>query len=328
MPAHSHGLQEGMTSGPRILVALGGNAILKHRGSGTAEEQFANVGETCRELVGMIQKGYRIAITHGNGPQVGDILLKNECAKESLPMMPLDVCGAESQGMIGYFFQQSMDRELVAAGLSCPVVTVLTQSLVDPEDPAFLSPSKPIGPFYTHFEASRLRVEKGWEVMNDAGRGWRRVVPSPEPVEIVEGSSLATLYEEGMIVIACGGGGIPVIRGPDGSLSGVEAVIDKDHTAALFASLIKAEILLILTDVDRIALSYGRPDQRDLEAMTVSEAERYLAEGHFLPGSMGPKVEAAVRFVRAGGKKAIVTSLPKGIEALEGRAGTTITKGN
>ncbi|MDD1718377.1 MAG: carbamate kinase, partial [Methanoregulaceae archaeon] len=257
----------------------------------------------------------------------GDILLKNECAKESLPMMPLDVCGAESQGMIGYFFQQSMDRELTSAGLSCPVVTVLTQTRVDPDDPAFRSPSKPIGPFYTHFEASRLREEKGWVVVNDAGRGWRRVVPSPEPVEIVEGSSLATLYEEGMIVIACGGGGIPVIRVPDGSLSGVEAVIDKDHSAALFATLIRADILLILTDVERIALNFGRPDQRDLTAMTVSEAERFLSDGHFAPGSMGPKVEAAIRFVRAGGERAIVTSLVKGLDALEGRAGTTITKG-
>jgi carbamate kinase len=327
MPVNNCCPPEGGTRGPRLLVALGGNAILKHRGTGTAEEQFANVRETCRELVGMIREGYRIAITHGNGPQVGDILLKNECAKESLPMMPLDVCGAESQGMIGYFFQQSMDRELTSAGLSCPVVTVLTQTRVDPDDPAFRSPSKPIGPFYTHFEASRLREEKGWVVVNDAGRGWRRVVPSPEPVEIVEGSSLATLYEEGMIVIACGGGGIPVIRVPDGSLSGVEAVIDKDHSAALFATLIRADILLILTDVERIALNFGRPDQRDLTAMTVSEAERYLSAGHFAPGSMGPKVEAAIRFVRAGGERAIVTSLVKGLEALEGRAGTTITKG-
>ncbi len=310
--------------GPRLLVALGGNAILKHRGTGTAEEQFATVRETCREIVGMIRMGYRVAITHGNGPQVGDILLKNECAKDTLPMMPIDVCGAESQGMIGYFLQQSMDQELTAAGLSCPVVTILTQTRVDLLDPAFQRPSKPIGPFYTSLEASRLRSEKGWTIINDAGRGWRRVVASPEPVEIIEGPSLAALYEEGMIVIACGGGGVPVSRNERGELRGVEAVIDKDYTASLFAHIIKADILLILTDVEKVALHFGRKDQHDIDTMTVSEAEGYLQAGHFPPGNMGPKIEAAVRFVRAGGKKAIITSLPSGAEALEGRAGTLI----
>ncbi len=307
-----------------VLIALGGNAILQHKEKGTSEEQFENVRKTCEEMVRLVAEGYRIAITHGNGPQVGDILLKNEIAKNTLPAMPLDVCGAESQGMIGYMMQQSMYNELRKAGLNIPVATVLTQTLVRKDDPAFQSPTKPIGPFYTAMEASRLRVEKGWTVINDSGRGYRRVVPSPIPASITEGSVIKELFNQGTIVIACGGGGVPVLADENGALQGVEAVIDKDHGAALLATLISADILLILTDVEKVALNYGRPNQKDIDDMTTGEAKMYLAEGHFPGGSMGPKVESAIRFLEAGGERAIITSIGRALDALKGKAGTTI----
>ncbi len=307
-----------------VLIALGGNAILQHKEKGTSEEQFENVRKTCEEMVRLVAEGYRIAITHGNGPQVGDILLKNEIAKNTLPAMPLDVCGAESQGMIGYMMQQSMYNELRKAGLNIPVATVLTQTLVRKDDPAFQSPTKPIGPFYTAMEASRLRVEKGWTVINDSGRGYRRVVPSPIPASITEGSVIKELFNQGTIVIACGGGGVPVLADENGALQGVEAVIDKDHGAALLATLISADILLILTDVEKVALNYDRPNQKDIDDMTTGEAKMYLAEGHFPGGSMGPKVESAIRFLEAGGERAIITSIGRALDALKGKAGTTI----
>jgi carbamate kinase len=311
--------------GKKILVALGGNAILKHGENGTAEEQFENVKKTCKILVDLICEGHKIAITHGNGPQVGDILLKNELSKNSLPPMPLDVCGAESQGMIGYMLQQSMHNELKSAGLDISIVAVITQTLVDKNDPAFKNPTKPIGPLYTAMEASTLRKEKGWTIINDGGRGYRRVVSSPNPTAIVESVSIKELYDHGVIVIACGGGGIPLITNDDNmTLQGVEAVIDKDHAAALFATLISADILLILTDVDKVALNYGRPDQKELDAITIEDAEKYLAEGHFPAGSMGPKVESAIRFVRSGGEKAIITSIEFAKSSLQGSGGTTI----
>jgi len=308
----------------KVLVALGGNAILKHEERGTAEEQLENIRTTCREMVELIREGYRIAITHGNGPQVGDILLKNELSKDTLPPMPLDVCGAESQGMIGYMIQQSMDVELRAAGMNIPTQTILTQTIVDEDDPAFRKPTKPIGPFYTALEASRLREEKGWTIVMDSGRGYRRVVPSPNPVSMVESESIKDLFEHGFVVIASGGGGVPVVRDRTGRLRGVDAVIDKDHSAAVFAKLVEAETLMILTDVDHASLNFGRPDQKDLGRITVTEAKEYIAQGHFAPGSMRPKVESAVRFVESGGKRAIITSIEKWRAALKGEAGTQI----
>jgi len=308
----------------RVLVALGGNAILRHKESGTKEEQFENVQETAEHLLPLIRSGCRIAITHGNGPQVGDILLKNELAKHVLPPMPLDVCGAESQGMIGYMIQNSLTNVLSSAGIHVPTVTLLTQVLVDSRDPAFQNPSKPIGPYYTAMEAVKLRSEKGWTVMQDSGRGYRRVVPSPEPREILEGEAIATLFNEGAIVVACGGGGIPVVRDARGCLQGVEAVIDKDLSAGLFAGLIGADTLLILTDVEKVYLNYGRPDQEELVEVTAEEATCHQKAGQFPPGSMGPKIEAAVRFVRSGGERTIITTPPLAAAALEGRAGTTI----
>ena len=311
----------------KILVALGGNAILQHGEKGSAAEQMANVRKTCAELVRLIMKGHHIAITHGNGPQVGDILLKNEIAKNSLPPMPLDVCGAESQGMIGYMIQQSMGSELRSAGLDRSVATVVTQTEIDINDPAFNNPSKPIGPFYTEMEAIKLREEKGWRVIDDSGRGYRRVVPSPNPVAIVEGDVIRRLFDAGVIVVAAGGGGVPVVgtSGGGGNVRGLEAVIDKDHSAALMASALEAEILLMLTDVEKVSLHFGGPNEKKLDKLSVAECKRYLAEGQFPLGSMGPKIESAVRFLESGGTKAIITSLEMAEAALVGRAGTVIT---
>ena len=310
--------------GRAVVIALGGNAILQHRETGTAEEQFANVQKASRQIATIAAEGYAVAFTHGNGPQVGDILLKNELAKETLPPMPLDVCGAESQGMIGYMLQQSMQEALREAGLDRPVATVLTQTLVDGDDPAFTNPEKPIGPFYTAMQARRLESEKGWRMVRIPGQGSRRVVPSPRPVALVEERAIATLFSAGTIVIAAGGGGVPVVADGGGTLRGVEAVVDKDLTAALLARLVGAEDLLILTDVERVALNYGRPDQQKIGEMTVREAQRHLAAGQFPPGTMGPKIEAALGFLEAGGKRATIASLEGAFRALSGRAGTRI----
>jgi carbamate kinase len=313
--------------GRRVLVALGGNAILRHKESGTAEEQLQNVREVSRLIARLAAGGSHIAITHGNGPQVGDILLKNEMAKKILPPMPLDICGAESQGMIGYLLQQSLVNELRLAGMDTRVATVLTQTLVDEDDPAFRDPQKPIGPFYTALEATKLKGEKGWTIVNDAGRGYRRVVPSPEPVEILEGTMIRTLYDEGFMVIASGGGGVPVLRDrKNGTIGGVEAVIDKDHSAAVLAGVLGVGVLLILTDVDNAYLNFERPGQRALGKIALGEAQRHMEAGHFLKGSMLPKIESAIRFLRSGGEISIITSPALAEEALAGRAGTIITR--
>lgn len=313
--------------GTRILVSLGGNAILKHTETGTAEEQIYNIRKICRLLAQMVKAGNHVAITHGNGPQVGDILLKNELAKETLPPMPLDVCGAESQGMIGYMLQQSLHNELRLVGIDRRVVTILTQTLVDINDPAFRDPGKPIGPFYTAHESKKLKDEKGWTLINDAGRGYRRVVPSPEPREIVEDGMIKAMFDKGYIVIAAGGGGVPVVRnGNEGTLSGIEAVIDKDHSAVLLANIISAEILLILTDVDNAFLNFGRNDCKPLGSIMAGDARRYLEEGHFAKGSMAPKIESALRFIAWGGKEAIISSPSQAILSLSGKAGTIITR--
>jgi carbamate kinase len=308
----------------RVLVALGGNAILKHGEEGTAEEQIANVRSTCGKIVEIIRNGHSLAITHGNGPQVGDILLKNEAAKNTLPQMPLDICGAESQGMLGYMLQQSMHNELKSAGTTMAVTTVLTQTIVNRNDPAFAHPTKPIGPFYTAMEAAKLRREKGWTVINDAGRGYRRVVPSPSPIAIVEADAIRKLLDEGILVIASGGGGIPVVKDDAGILQGVDAVIDKDHSAALLAHLLGAEVLLILTDIEKVSLNYGTQKQVDLDTLTAADAKKHLDEGQFPPGSMGPKIESAISFLKAGGKRTVITSLERAMDALRGNAGTTI----
>jgi carbamate kinase len=307
-----------------VLVALGGNAILKHTERGTAEEQMANIRVTSRRLAEIIKEGHRIAITHGNGPQVGDILLKNEIAKATLPPMPIDVCGAESQGMIGYFMQQTLRNELSIQGIDLAVVTVLTQSIVSEDDPALKNPSKPIGPFYTAMEASKLKEERGWAVVNDSGRGWRRVVPSPSPISIVEAEVIKKLFDEGCLVIACGGGGVPVVKGKEGLLKGIEAVIDKDHSAAVMARIVGADTLMILTDVEGVYVNFRKRSQRLIERLTVKEAKVLMENGDLGTGSMAPKVESAVQFVEQGGSRAIITCLECALQGLRGKKGTTI----
>ena len=309
----------------KILVSLGGNAILQRGQKGTIEEQAANVQNTAKHLARLLRRGEKIVITHGNGPQVGNILLQNEIAKDTLPAMPLDVCGAESQGMIGYLLQRAMRSELETGGPNLPVTTIITQTLVDPNDPAFKNPTKPVGPFYNAPESAELERLKGWHMISDSGRGYRRVVPSPTPLDIIEKETIIRLFESGALVISAGGGGIPVIRERDGKLRGVEAVLDKDRTAALLAKIVAADTLLILTDVDRVALNYGKPNQKALDRMTVQDCRKYLMEGQFPPGSMGPKIESAVDFLsNSAGKRVVIASLENAERALEGTAGTTI----
>ncbi len=311
-----------------VVIALGGNAILQPGQKGTFEEQLENVYHTAEQLADMVLSGrWRIVVTHGNGPQVGNILLQNEAGKHLVPPMPMDACGAESQGLIGYMIQQALHNILARRGRpDIPIVTVVTQVLVDKNDPAFQKPTKPVGPFYAKEEALRLQEEKGWHVVEDAGRGWRRVVPSPDPKAIVEKEAIRVLVENRAIVVASGGGGIPVIK-ENGTYRGVEAVIDKDLAGERLAEDVGAHIFLILTDVDRVRLNYRKSNEVALEKMTISEAKRYLEEGHFAKGSMEPKVKACIRFVEAGGELAIIASLNQASAALEGRAGTQIVRG-
>ncbi|QVL57369.1 MAG: carbamate kinase [Simkaniaceae bacterium] len=309
-----------------VLVALGGNALQQSGEKGTIDEQLAHVRETADHLIEILEGGYSLLITHGNGPQVGSILLKNERSEDQLPPMPLDVCGAETQGMIGYMIQQQLRNHLQAKGRKDRVVTLCTQTLVDHKDPAFQTPTKPIGLFYTKEKAEALQKEKGWHIVEQIGKGFRRVVPSPMPVDIVEGELIEELLNQDVIVVACGGGGIPVIQEGNGNLKGVEAVIDKDQTAAVLGEKVGAEILLILTDVEQVALNFGQAKQKNLDHLTVEEARAYLKQGEFGAGSMGPKVEAACSFIESGGKKALITSLAKACDALKGTTGTLISK--
>jgi len=310
-----------------VVVALGGNAILQPGQKGTYEEQLENVRVTGEQLVQMVESGkYKIVITHGNGPQVGNILLQNETAKDVAAAMPLHVCGSESQGLIGYMMQQTLHNLLAAKGRGdIPIVTLITQVVVDKSDDAFTNPTKPVGPFYDEAQAKALESEKGYDVREDAGRGWRRVVPSPDPIEIGEKEAIRQLIAARSIVIASGGGGIPVVR-EDGKLVGVDAVIDKDLAGERLANDVDASIFMVLTDVDQVKLNYKTPEEKGLDTITVDEAKQYHAEGHFAKGSMEPKVRAAIRFIEAGGDRAIITSLDKAFDALEGKAGTTITR--
>ena len=311
--------------GKLAVVAVGGNSITKAGQRGTIPEQFANARETARHIAGMIEKGWDVVITHGNGPQVGNILLRAEMASTVLPGLPLDTCGADSQGAMGYMIQQMLGSELAKKGIKRDVVTVVTQVVVDAADPAFEKPAKPIGPFYTREQAEKRQEDDGWDVVEDANRGWRRVVASPIPVRVVEAASIEALLKAGSLVIAVGGGGIPVVEVPDG-LKGVEAVIDKDHASRLLANDIGADMLLISTDVEQVALNFGEDDEVRLDRMTVEEAKRYHAEGHFAPGSMGPKVIAGIDFIEGGGEEVLITN-PESIgRALDGETGTRIVK--
>ncbi len=310
-----------------VVVALGGNAIIQPGQEGTFEEQMVNVHVTCEQLAHMVESGdYRVVVTHGNGPQVGNLLLQNEAGKDVAAPMPLFALGAESQGFIGLMIQQNLGNLLAEMGKGdIPIATIVTQVVVGKNDPAFANPTKPVGPFYSEEEAKALESDKGYNVREDAGRGWRRVVPSPDPIEINEKAAIRQLVEAKSIVIASGGGGIPVIR-ENGKLVGVDAVIDKDLAGERLAVDVGASIFMILTDVDSVRLNYNTPDEKVLSNITIDEAKKYAEESHFAKGSMEPKVRAAVRFVEAGGEKAIITSLDQAVAALEGNAGTTITK--
>ncbi len=310
----------------KIVIALGGNALQSGKGPATSEAQLAVVRKTCEHIAEISGMGYEIAVVHGNGPQVGRIVMASEAANsEDTPAMPFDVCGAMSQGYIGYHIQQSLLYALNKANRHVPVVTVATQVIVDEHDPAFQHPTKPIGPFYTEKEAEKLMAERGWVMKEDAGRGWRRLVASPRPQRIVEIDAVNQLWDH-TIVITCGGGGIPVLEKMDGHLEGVAAVIDKDFAAELLAEAVEADKFLILTEVEKVAINFNKPDQKNLEHMTLLDATKYIEEGQFPAGSMLPKVEAAMKFVRMyPNKKAIITSLDKAVEALNGETGTVIT---
>jgi len=305
-----------------VVLAVGGNALLRPGDRGTAEEQMLRARETAENIYPLFKK-FKIVVTHGNGPQVGAILLQNENSKNIVPPMPLDICGAMSQGEIGYMLTQSFHNVLEEKRIDKRIVVILTRVLVDKNDPAFKNPTKPIGPFYSEEEAKKLAKEKGWHVIEDSGRGWRRVVPSPEPIEIVEKRAIRSLIDEGFVVIAVGGGGIPVIK-EDGNFVGVEGVIDKDLASATLGKDISADKLIILTSVDRVYLNFGKTNQRAIEKMNVEEARKYMKEGHFKKGSMYPKILASIRFLEHGGKEVLITSPEKIQEALDGENGTII----
>ena len=307
-----------------IVVALGGNAILQAGQKGTCQEQLQNVRIAVSEIVKLIKAGYHIAITHGNGPQVGNLYIQNSLAGEVVPPMPLDVCSAESQGLLGYFIQQEMQNELARNRIALPVATVVTQVLVATNDPAFQNPTKPIGPFHNKKEAALLLEKTSFVMKEDSNHRWRRVVPSPKPIGIVEKDVIRNLVENGYVIIASGGGGIPVVAS-SGGIVGVEAVIDKDLSACCLGIDIKADILLILTDVDRVALYYNTPKQEWIDRMSLEEAYDNLARGHFSEGSIKPKVEAGISFLENGGQSSIIASLLSANLAVQGKSGTTIT---
>jgi carbamate kinase len=311
----------------KLVIALGGNALQEGKGPATAEAQLAVVEKTSDFIADIIERGFQVVLAHGNGPQVGRIVLQNENSVDLTPAMPFDVCGAMSQGMIGYHMQQGLTKALRKRGNNTGAATVVTQVVVNPSDPAFENPSKPIGPFYSEEEAKKLQAEKGYSVKEDAGRGWRRVVASPKPVEIVELPEVQCLIDGGFVVITVGGGGIPVVRDSEGNLSGTAAVIDKDLASERLAEDVDADALLILTAVEQVCLNYGKENEKRLSTISLSEAEQYISEGHFAPGSMLPKIQAACKFAASkAGRRAIITSLDKAVDALNGNAGTVIAK--
>ena len=317
-----------MTSTPKdrplAIVAMGGHAFMLAGEKGTIEQHERNAATIAGHLMALVEREYNVVITHGNGPQVGAGLLRAELAKEEIPPMPLDVLVAETAGNLGYIMQQAMLNQLRRRQMERWVVTVISQVLVDQDDPAFQHPTKPIGPFLDEAEAERRREVLGWNVVEDSGRGWRRVVASPEPRKVLQAMMIRGAAREGHIVISCGGGGIPVRYDENNDIVGVEAVIDKDLTSSLLAAEIGADLLVILTDVENVYLDFKRPEQRALFAVTVAETEEYIRAGHFAAGSMGPKVQAVASFLRKGGKRGLITSPKRMREALDGRGGTHV----
>ncbi len=308
-----------------IVVALGGNALIEEGTEGTIEQQFENTRKSMSAIVGLVKEGHRVVLTHGNGPQAGLHLIRNEAAAAQVAPSTLNVIVADTQGSIGYMIQQSLMNALLDEGIKTEVVTVVTQVVVDKNDPSMLNPTKYVGPFFKEEELDACKA-KGWVMKEDPGRGYRRVVASPIPVDVVEKNVIHELLKNGKVVIAVGGGGVPVCRNGKGRLEGVDAVIDKDRASALLAGLIKADELLILTGVDKVAINYKKPDMKVLDSLSLADAERYMAEGQFPKGSMGPKIEAAMDFIKRGGKTVVITSLEKAQAAVEGKAGTRLVK--
>ena len=310
----------------RIVIAFGGNAIIQKGQQGTVYEQFANTRQAIDNIIGLIREGHQIVITHGNGPQVGHIMVRVEAAKGLAYDVPLGVAVAETQGEMGYMIAQSLQNRLHREKIAREVVAVVTQVVVDRNDPSMLNPTKPVGRFYTEEEAVVMSAQ-GKTMVEDAGRGWRRVVPSPRPTRVVEGPVIRRLVEANDIVIACGGGGMPVYVADDGTYEGIDGVVDKDLASSVLAREIDADDLIILTEVEKVAIHFNKPNQQFLDRLTVAEARQYLQEKHFAPGSMGPKVQAVIDFLEGGGRKAVITSLEKAYEAINGQTGTHFTRG-
>ena len=310
----------------RLVIALGGNAIIPAGQEGTFEQQMSITRATMDQVARLAAAGHEVVLTHGNGPVVGNIVRRGDAgqAVHGIPPMPMFVCGADSQGGLGFMLQQSLQNALRDHGVERPVATVVTQVRVDADDPAFADPTKPIGPFYSEDEARRVRHEYGWSMVEDAGRGWRRVVPSPQPREVVEWEAIRVLLDAGVLAIATGGGGVPVIRNAAGALEGVDAVIDKDRASDLLGQLVGADTLVIVTQVDKVCTGFGTPEQVDLDTLDTKRAAELLAAGEFPTGSMGPKIEAALSFLAAGGRRVVITSPLRVLDAVEGRAGTSI----
>jgi carbamate kinase len=308
------------------VVAIGGNSLIRDERDVSVAAEREALRETADQIAGIVADGWRILLTHGNGPQVGFNMLRAETAAKAglLPRLPLDILGAQTQGSIGYLLLESLERAFTRPGVRRPIAVLVTRVVVDDADPAFAQPTKPVGPYYTEEEAEALSRDEGWKMMEQE-KGWRRVVPSPRPLEIVELGAIRVLLQEGYIVIAAGGGGIPVVRQPDGTLHGVEAVVDKDLASSMLAQAFDADLFLISTSVERVALDFGKPRQRWLDHVTAAEARRHLQEGQFPPGSMGPKIEAAIGYLEAGGKQVVITSPESLLRALRGETGTRIT---
>ena len=313
-------------SDQRIVVALGGNAAYPPTIKGTAEEQLGLMAQLCEHFVRMIEAGYKLVLTHGNGPVVGNILFRMAKTARELPPMPMDVCVAHSQGGMGYMFEQSFTNVLRHHGCHAIVAAVLTEVEVDPNDPAFTHPTKPVGKFFTRDEAQQMAQETGWTMIEDAGRGYRRVVPSPQPLSILDLPAIEALLAADIIPIAAGGGGIPVVRDANGDYKGVPAVIDKDLTSAMLAAQLRARTFVMITGVEQVMLDFGKPTQRGIARMTISEARRHLADGQFPAGSMGPKIEAAVKYLEQFDGAVVITSLESTFEAVQGHAGTRIVR--
>jgi carbamate kinase len=313
--------------GQVAVVAVGGNSLIKDEQHKSVYDQYAAACESMHHIADMIQAGWEVVISHGNGPQVGFILRRSELSMHELHEVPLDYCGADSQGAIGYMFERALDNEFRVRGIKKPVAAIVTQTVVDRADPAFQKPSKPIGSFMSEADAKARQAKDGWVVVEDAGRGWRRVVASPIPQRIVEADSIRALIQAGIVVVGVGGGGIPVIEDEHGDLKGVEAVIDKDFGSALLANMLGADLFVISTAVEKVALNYNKPNQQWLDRLTLSEAKQHFADGHFAKGSMGPKIQAVIAFLERGGKQALITDPANIGRALAGTTGTWIVPG-